>query len=61
MIKINFKKCCYTCGNCSVYDMERSLYSRSVISDKEIVIGCEHEKVCKSYLEEVSNVDQQKS
>lgn len=55
MIKIRFKKCCDSCLSLKPYTDTEKMYS-----DKEVIqifttIGCEHEKICKAYLEDYSN------
>lgn len=51
-IIINFKKVCYQdCPYRKTYLKESIMYADSTEYMVETIIGCEHEKVCKAYLE----------
>lgn len=50
-IQINFKEVCYSCKHRNTYINEHNLYGDNIVFVVATVIGCEHEKVCKCYLE----------
>lgn len=51
-ITINFKKVCYQdCPYRKTYLNENTMYTGNIAYMVETLIGCEHEKVCKAYLE----------
>jgi len=51
MLEIRFKECCYNCSNRDTYVTESRLRGDSTPILVMTDIGCEHEKVCKEYLE----------
>jgi len=53
MIEIKFKDCCNECVQRTTYLDENKMYGEDRVYLMTTVIGCEHEKVCKKYIEEV--------
>ena len=51
MLEIKFKECCNDCGNRETYVNESKLSGDGEVVAVVTVIGCEHENVCKEYLE----------
>lgn len=54
MIINNLKECCEECKYRSTYADDNKIYSNTcdVVMDVATTIGCEHEQVCKRYLEQ---------
>lgn len=53
MLIVKFKQCCTECAHRDTLVDESKLYSNEDVVDVITTIHCEHEKVCKAYLEEV--------
>lgn len=51
MVTVNFKEVCHTCPNRDTYLIEDPLCSDNRIFAIITTIGCNHEKVCKDYLD----------
>lgn len=61
MITINYKSCCGECTNIKSYLNENKIMSTANNKDECIeaatTIGCQHEKVCKKYIENAKGDD----
>lgn len=51
MIKIYFKFCCQSCANRDAYINEHKIMGDNIVYSTETEIGCNHEKVCKEFIE----------
>lgn len=55
MIDVNFKKCCNDCEYRKIYWKEEfgefDIIKKKFINPSHATIGCEHELICKSYIE----------
>lgn len=52
MIEIKFKDCCQNCASRNTYLKEDSMYAINRVVEVYTAIGCEHELVCKQYIED---------
>jgi len=56
MININFKGCCHKCSQVKTYLNDEALYNcDGQITEAIVIIGCNHEVVCKKYIGEPDN------
>ena len=53
VINVKFKKCCNSCNHVDVYTDGDTIYDRSRIVHRNLIIGYKHERVCKEYLDEL--------
>lgn len=56
MITIKFKECCMNCVQVKTYTDENKAYALDKVFLSSTTIGCEHEEVCKKYIDDTDEL-----